>query len=80
MLIDDVAKVIGGTNEFHKDKQAEAALFLFAMLCGARSITCKFIRLCDIVHVSFDETTSFYRVRVCIVMYLIYQALNTNMQ
>jgi hypothetical protein len=52
-LLEDVIKIITAIPDLHPTKAAEASLFLYAIHCGARSITCENILLSDIVSVEW---------------------------
>jgi hypothetical protein len=48
--MDDVINIINAMPLTHKLRDAEASLFLFAVLCGARCVTCQ--------HLQWDHITS----------------------
>lgn len=54
-LFTDVVEIINAIPEFYKNKACYSSLFLFAVCCGARAISCDGILLKDISYVSTKQ-------------------------
>lgn len=65
-----MARILEQIPNFHPDKVEEASLYLFAVCCGARSVTCAGIQLQHISSVRTNDGKNF-TVKVSKIIYIL---------